>query len=200
MLNPKLRYRIDSWYDLPKCQSNISQDYSISVSRLIKKELRGCRITVKHTRFGVVFSTIVDGSGELINIEDTGRPHEFTTRSILEELEKFGFSVEYHPELHLPIPMINYLITLRSLNYSKLRHISVDVDGNGISRDFVVGFMPAELSKWLLNTYDPSNREFTKALVEGYACNISMSPEGQKLDWSWLTYIANIDDLLFDSE
>lgn len=200
MLNPNLRYRIDSWYDLPKCQSNISEDYSISVSRLIKPELRGCRISVKHTRFGVVFSTIVDGSGELIEVQDTGRPHEFTTSEILKELKKFGFIVEYHPELHLPMSMINYLITLRSLNYVKLRHVSVDVDGTGTGRDFVVGFMPANLSKWLLNTYNPSKTEFTDALVQGYACNISMSPEGLKLDWSWLTYIANIDDLLFDSE
>ena len=100
--------------------------------------------------------------------------------------------------------MLDYLSTLQALHYDKLRTISIadkynyHVDETQFT-DYVVAFSPEKLPKWLDNLYTPTKKEFSDAMLSGYACNVSMSPEGVKLDWSWLNYVANISDILDDN-
>lgn len=201
MKKQPLRYSIDSWYDLTNCKSNNSKYLRIFVEDIIDEDkLCGLIITIRHSKYGNLFSHLLNGSGDLLTIEDA-RPHEFTTDEILKELHKFGFEVEFSPQLHLSESMITYLKTLKGLNYDKLRMISIpQVSVWGTDKysfnHYVVAFSPDKLPKWLDNLYSPTKSEFSDAMVAGFACNVSMSPEGQKLDWSWLNYVANIDDIL----
>ena len=196
-----LRYSIASWYDLPKCKSNISKDYRIYVEDIVDDDnLRGIVITVNHRKYGTLFQHILECSGKLLAYEGI-RPHQFSLEEILTELSKFGFDVQFTPQLHLSESMLSYLGTLVNLNYDKLRVISIADRYNYHTdesqyTDYVVAFSADKLPKWLDNTYTPTKSEFTDSMLSGYSCNVSMSPEGKKLDWSWLDYIANIHDIL----
>ena len=197
-----LRYSIDSWYDLPKCKSNNSKDLKIYVEDILdENKLTGLVISIHHKKYGILFSHMINCYGELVNANVDDRPHEFSYSEILKELEKFGFLIEFTPQLHLPDLMIEYLYTLQGLHYDKLRVISITDKSKYILDSlskvhYVVAFSPDKLPKWLDNRYSPTTTEFTDALVSGAACNVSMSPEGKKLNWSWLDYVANISDLL----
>ena len=201
MKKEPLRYSIDSWYDLTRCKSNNSKYLKIFVEDIIDEDkLCGLVITVRHFKYGTLFAHVVNGSGELLTLDGT-RPHEFSIDEILKELHKFGFEVEFSPELHLSSSMITYLNTLLGLNYDKLRMISIPqtvVWGTDQTEytDYVVAFSPDKLPKWLDNLYSPTKSEFSEAMLNGYACNVSMSPEGEKLDWSWLKTVLNISDIL----
>lgn len=197
-----LRYSISSWYDLPKCLSNNSKELKIFVEDILDDDsLVGTLISIYHKKYGALFSHLVDSYGEIVTPTPHGRPHEFKYTEILEELAKFGFVVEFTPQLHLSDSMKSYLKTLQHLNYDKLRIITIKSSSKYIidnleTINYVVAFSPDKLPKWLDNMYDPSKSEFSDALMAGDACNVSMSPEGKHLDWSWLDYIASISDLI----
>lgn len=196
-----LRYSISSWYDLTRCKSNNSKNFHIYVKDIVDdNNLCGLVISVKHRKYGTLFSHLIDGSGELLSLDGV-RPHQFSTDEILKELAKFGFDIQFTPQLHLSDSMLMYLDTLLALNYDKLRKISIVDRSNCFNNnieytDYVVAFSPDKLPKWLDNLYSPTEKEFSDALLAGYTCNVSMSPEGKNLDWSWLNYIANISDIL----
>lgn len=197
-----LRYKIYNWEQLSECKSNNSRDLHIVVTHVLDDDdFSGLKISVVHPKYGTLFSHVIQCSGSLVtDDEETGIPHEFSYDELIKELYKYGFDVEFSMRLKLPVSVVEYLMTIRSLKYEKLRIINVkeayyDKD-DVLEQYYIVAFMPHELSNWMNNLYMPSKTEFMDALVKGYACNVSKSPEGKHLNWSWVDGVLNIDDIL----
>lgn len=199
MSNQLLRYNISSWNQLSKCMSNNSRDLHIHVNTIIHDcRLSGTIIKVDHIAFGTLFACLVEGSGPLLSAGDNGVIPEFGTDDILRELRKFGFYVTYNPAAHLDGEQIQYLMILDQLGFDKIRLLNVYSWENG-SQQFtpkVVAFDIAHHGDWLNNGYSASEAEFTKALNDGSAINISGMSEKNNFRWDWLTYVANIKDIL----
>ena len=203
--NLPLRYEISSWYQLTECKSNNSRDLYIKVSKFALNDttIGGTRITIRHKVYGILFSYMIDAVGSLVTIdESTKKSYQISNDSILKELEKFGFLVQFSPREHIYHSQLQYLKTLKGLHFDKIRVLKVRKGtkvGYSISTH-VVAFMIKENPNWLDNQYTCPDNEFVKALREGSAIDISLTSEAQSYDWSWLDYVANIDDILEDNK
>jgi hypothetical protein len=197
--NKPLRYRIDSWFDLPKCLSNNSQHLHIAVSAVTyDRHLQGTKIEVVHDTLGVLFAVVVEASGSMLSKMTTDQYHEFTPDEILFELAKYGFNIEFVRYKHLSAEQLSYLITLKNLGFEKLRKLDVIDLGakNCPTTTNLIVFNITNHERWLMNTYVASKGEFIQALNDGSALNITNVSDTSNFDWSWLTYVANIDDIL----
>lgn len=203
-----LRYNITSWDQLPQCLSNNSRNLKIDVSHFFNNDLLcGLRISVVHRAYGVLFSCVLGASGDLITSSnyydevEEPRAFELTPKQILDELYKFGFCIYYEQREHLSPGQIDYLITLKGLHYDKIRVLGVkDVkNGTDVFSTKVVAFNSENHSQWLDNTYRASEKEFLRGLVDGTAINLTEISETEKYCWTWLDYVANIDDILRDN-
>ncbi len=204
--NKPLRYKISSWKQLPLCRSNNDRDLKITVTELsCDSALYGFRISVVHPKFGTLFSELLCASGSFITpleVTNETSAFELSVDYILQELQKFGFIVEYNPREHLPDSMIEYLRTLQGLGFDKLRILNVyEIHMNGVTdyKWYVVGFITCKHKYWLNNNYSASKKEFTNALLQGSAINISEISSAKHFNWSWLDYVANIEDILRDN-
>lgn len=200
-----LRYSITSWKQLPKCLSNNDKDLRITITEFVgNTELCGTRISVVHPRYGVLFTEVLGAFGSFTTSlkqanNYTGTTFELDTEHILQELRKFGFFISYREVKHLPKKLLEYLNTLRNLGFDKIRVLnvySVDSTGDKKFKWYVVGFKTCAHGAWLNNAYSPSQKEFTEALLDGTAINISEMNSAKGFNWSWLDYVANIDDVL----
>lgn len=205
MDNP-LRYNISNWGQLTQCKSNNSVDLFISVKHIIDDgtdKLAGTVIEVKHTSFGTLFACLVDGRGSILTPDPiSGLIPEFTTDEILKELEKFGFLVTFKINQHLSGAQISYLLTLDGLGYDKIRKlpvVSVDKSGTTTVSDYLVGFMVEPCPNWLNSNYQCPLSDFTAKLNQGDAINFTHHSMAKQYDWTWLTYVANISDILRDN-
>ena len=203
-----LRYNITSWDQLPQCLSNNSRNLKIDVSHFFNNDLLcGLRISVVHRAYGVLFSCMLGASGDLMTssnyYDDVEEPRAFelTPKQILDELYKFGFCIYYEQREHLSPGQIDYLITLKGLHYDKIRVLGVKGVKNGtdVFSTKVVAFNSENHSQWLDNTYRASEKEFLKGLVDGTAINLTEISETEKYCWTWLDFVANIDDILRDN-
>ena len=202
MLNMPLRYNISDWHQLAEAKSNNSRNLHIHVSDMIQSDkLTGTRISVCHDNYGVLFACVLEANGSMISKLNDETTFEFTPKQILAELEKYGFYVTYEPRTHLPGNQITYLITLKDLGFDKLRVLNVWHIENTIKvfRWCVVAFNVKENPKWINNSYAPSEDEFATSLRNGSAINISALSNTHRWSWSWLDYVANIDDILKDN-
>lgn len=197
-----LRYRISDFRQLDKCLSNNSRDLKIVTTTFINdKRLNGLRISVIHSLFGTLFSYVVGAKGSMISKSDYGPTYELTTGQILEELKKYGFYIEYNPVESLPGNQIQYLMTLQKLHFDKIRILSVWDTLRGVKefKVYVVAFKADPNGDWLNAGYSPSLKEYTKAVNEGTAFNISAISETNDYHWDWLyNWVADIDDILKD--
>lgn len=201
-----LRFNISDWHQLCKVQSNNSRQLSITVQDLVSSNiLTGLLIQVMHADYGCLFSCVVEGSGSLLT-ENAGHVHEFTTAQILAELYKYGFDVTYNPRAHLPGSQVNFLMSLKPLGYDKLRVLNVWAIENGVRtfKWYVVAFNLSLNPNWINNGYAARESEFLESLRNGSAVNVSaiksnMYPESHNWSWSWLDYIASIDDILSEN-
>lgn len=200
-----LRYKISSWNQLPNCRSNNDRSLRIRVAEITNfPNLIGFKISVEHPMYGILFSEVLNAKGTIITskVESdtvTESAFELDTQTILKELRKFGFYVSYDPRTHLSREMIDYLLTLRGLGFDKIRVLSVrDIPAEGVlsTKWYTVCFQSCKLSYWLSNTHVATAKEFTDALLNGTANNISEMSSAKGFDWSWLDYVANIDDIL----
>lgn len=205
--NP-LRYKISSWKQLPNCLSNNDKGFKIHVAEYMQNtDLKGTRISVTHPEYGVVFTEILGAKGSYITtLEDldTDSPIAFELKpdDILQELRKFGFFITYNPVEHLPVKILEYLDTVKDLDFDKLRVLNVwdrNKAGEQFFKWYVVVFQSCKHVYWLNNNYSPSKKEFTDALIDGTAINISDMSSAQGFNWSWLDFVANIEDILKDN-
>lgn len=198
-----LRYKISNWRQLTQCLSNNSRSLHVHITDFIQnRALSGMRISIDHDKFGTLFACVLKGSGDIITSEAIFGQSEISTSDILQELWRYGFFVEFQPMDHLPGAQLEYLSTLRRLGYDKIRLLGVqDLDNLGQLRTVyrVIAFNVEQLPKWLDVAYSPSEAQFTDALVNGSAANLTEVSKTKCFKWDWLTYVANIDDILKDN-
>ena len=196
-----LRYNISDWHQLKDVLSNNSRNLHIEVTDLLENDkgsapVTGTQISVKYDGYrNALFSYLIAPSGTAV----TPNLGVYLTKDqILAELSKFGFIVTYDVMRHLPSSMITYLETLNNLHFDKIRRLAVNYSSWGKDHTdvYIVAFMVEGCPKWIDNTYQATMTEFKDALYNGYAMNLSAVTETQQWDWSWLDFVASIDDLL----
>ena len=205
-MSTPLRYNISNWLQLSECRSNNSVDLYITVKQIIddgSHRLEGINILVNHTQYGTLFACLVDSKGTLLTPDpDSGIIKEFSTDEICKELYKFGFDVTFEINQHLSGEQISYLITLSGLNYDKLRRLAVyeyDSVGSKVFSEYIVAFNVDGCSDWLDMNYVCRKRDFLEKLNKGVALNLTHVSQTEQFDWTWLTYVANIDDIIEDN-
>jgi hypothetical protein len=202
MSNP-LRYNISNWLQLSECKSNNSTDLYITVKRVIEDgshRLTGTIILVQHTQYGTLFACTINSSGSLLTPDPvSGRIKEFTTDEICAELYKFGFDVTFHINQHLSCDQIAYLITVSELGYDKLRRLYVQDKPGGKYSEYIVVFNVEKCPDWIYNDFVCGKKPFVDALISSGAMNLTDLEQTKGFDWTWLTYVANIDDIIEDN-
>lgn len=192
-MNSRLRYRISQWEQAVKCQSNLSDKYSIHVSSVDHLPyFAGKLIQVEHASIGVVFSVLLDPQG--VTTEPGSNLYPMSTVQILNYLKCFGFDIQYQPESNLPQAQKEYLREIQNLRMDKIRIMNVceRKEKQDIIRPVLTAFTSSVLSPWIMNTYSCTQEEFDKKCGQGVAMRI----DTKDFDWSWLTYVANIEDIL----
>lgn len=205
-MSTPLRYNISNWLQLSECRSNNSVDLYITVKQIIddgSHRLEGINILVNHIQYGTLFACLVDSKGTLLTPDpDSGIIKEFSTDEICKELYKFGFDVTFEINQHLSGEQISYLITLSGLNYDKLRRLAVyeyDSVGSKVFSEYIVAFNVDGCSDWLDMNHVCRKRDFLEKLNKGVALNLTHVSQTEQFDWTWLTYVANIDDIIEDN-
>ena len=80
---------------------------------------------------------------------------------------------------------------------NKIRVMSVYGSDVESAKTYIVAFDDAKNGDWLNNMYSPSRAEFSKALLDGVAANISAASKKDNMNWSWLEgSVMNIYDIL----
>lgn len=201
-----LRYNISNWLQLSECKSNNSTDLYITVRQIIddgSHRLSGTSILVQHNQYGVLFACLVNSKGTLLTPDpDSGIIKEFSTDEILKELYKFGFDVTFEINQHLSGAQIAYLMTLNDLDYDKIRRLDVysyNQTGEKLFSEYIVAFNVDKCSEWLNANYVCRKSDFLNKLSEGGAINLTDVSITKSFDWTWLTYVANIDDIIEDN-
>ena len=202
-MSNQLRYNISNWLQLSECKSNNSVDLYITVKQIIddgSHRLQGVNILVNHTQYGTLFACLVNSSGSLLTPDpDSGIIKEFTTEEILAELNKFGFDITFEINQHLSGDQISFLMTVYDLGYDKLRVLSVQDKPGGHYSDYLVVFNVEKCPDWIHNDYTCGKKVFVDALTSSGAMNLTDLEQTKGFDWTWLTYVANIDDIIRDN-
>ena len=204
MSNEPLRYNISNWWQLTECKSNNSVDLSITVSQVIddgSQRLEGLKIQVVHKQYGTLFACLINSSGSLLTPDPvSGIIKEFSTDEICAELYKFGFDVTFEINQHLSGDQISYLITLSGLGYDKLRRLLVyRSDTDHRYTEYIVAFNVAKCPDWIYSDYVCGSKKFVESLLSSGAMNITDLEQTKGFDWTWLSYVANIDDIIRDN-
>lgn len=201
MSNP-LRYNISNWLQLSECKSNNSADLYITVKQVIddgSHRLTGLIILVQHNQYGTLFACMVNADGTLLTKDQNSEIiWEFTTDEITKILATFGFDITFHINQHLSGDQISYLMTLSDLGFDKLRRLIVQgLDGK--YSEYIVVFNVAKCPEWIANDYVCGIKPFLNALQTSGAMNLTDLEQTKGFDWTWLTYVANIDDIIEDN-
>ena len=201
MSNP-LRYNISSWLQLPECKSNNSADLYITVKQVIddgSHRLTGLIILVQHNQYGTLFACMVNADGSLLTKDPNSEIiWEFTTDEITKILATFGFDITFHINQNLSGEQISYLMTVSDLGFDKLRRLIVQgLDGK--YSEYIVVFNVAKCPEWIANDYVCGIKPFLNALQTSGAMNLTDLEPTKGFDWTWLTYVANIDDIIEDN-
>lgn len=189
----RLRYRISQWEQAVKCKSNLSDKYSIHVISVeYLPDISGKLIQVEHQHIGIVFSVLLDLKGD--RVDTSANLYPMSTKQILAYLKCFGFDIEYSPESALPEEQKAYLREVQNLHMDKIRIINVKQvsEKQEYIRPVLTAFSSPALSLWLMNTYSCTQEEYNARCGEGLAMRL----DTKDFDWSWLTYVANIEDIL----
>ena len=198
-----LRYNISNWLQLSECRSNTSVDLYITVKQIIddgSHRLTGIAILVQHTQYGTLFACLVNAEGSLIvKDENSGIISEFSTDAITKILATFGFDVTFHINQHLSGDQISFLMTVNDLGYNKLRRLYVQDKPDGRYSEYIVVFNVEKCPDWINLDFTCGKKPFVDALISSGAMNLTDLEQTKGFDWTWLTYIANIDDIIEDN-
>ena len=196
-----LRYQISDWTQITNCLSNNSRSYYLSLSKQLDgNKLRGLVLNVNHSKYGVLFAAMIQGTGSLITDKDEAG-HEIpflTTEEILRQLMKFGFYVTYDVKSNLPNNILSFLATIDNLGFDKISKVVVT------KRDKITGQQINDVATIVFKTV-PENED-----ILAFSCELSETKLNEKLQknilmnvtkeknmqWDWLHYMANISDLL----
>ena len=203
MSNP-LRYNISSWLQLPECRSNNSTDLYLTVNQVIddgSHRLSGLVIYVKHTQYGTLFACLINAEGSLLTPDkNSGIIQEFSSDEILEILATFGFDITFHVNQHLSGDQIAFLMTVDELGYNKLRRLYVQDKPDGTYSEYIIVFNVDKCpTDWLDVNYMCGKKPFVDALLSSGTMNLTDLEQTKGFDWTWLTYVANIEDIIEDN-
>lgn len=193
----RLKYQIDSWDKLTKCQSNTSRKLYITVSEFTRNAtVEGKRISVFHEIYGILFSCIVNARGRLLDNEVEG----LTTSQILQELSRFGFLVRFEDKIKISDKQLYSLRGAYDLGFDYARTIAVwsyDRTSAIRSKVHIVAFSSSYNQDWLNSGYSPSEDEYLKAISSGQAFSLDTVTDDNRLDWSWMVgSVYRIVDIL----
>lgn len=202
-MSEPLRYNISNWLQLTECKSNNSTDLYITVKQVIddgSHRLSGIIIMVNHLQYGNLFTCLINSSGSLLTPDPvSGIIKEFSTDEICAELYKFGFDVTLHINQHLSGDQISFLMTVNDLGYNKLRRLYVQDKPDGRYSEYIVVFNVEKCPEWINLDYVCGKKPFVDALISSGAMNLTDLEQTKGFDWTWLTYVANIDDIIRDN-
>lgn len=199
-MSKTLRYKISNWSQITDCLSNNSRNLYLSLNKIIDgNRLKGQLLQVNHASYGTLFAAMIIGSGQLITeTDDEGNIIPFlTTKEILKQIQKFGFIVEYDVKSNLPSPTIALLSTLYELKYDKITVVQVRIRSTESSSyiwkpQTIV--MKSEFNTDIINyRCKITEKLFKDKLAKNTIMNVS-NEEG--INWDWVTYTANISDIL----
>jgi hypothetical protein len=203
-MNEPLRYNISKWTQLAECKSNNSVDLHITVNQIIddgSHRLSGITISVLHNLYGNLFTCLINSSGSTLTPDPvSGKIKEFTTDEILAELNKFGFDVTFTINQHLSDDQVAYLQTLSGLKFDKIRRLLVQDKPDYQYSEYIVAFNVAKCPDWIDLDFCCGKKPFVDALMSSGAMNLTDLEQTQGFDWTWLTYVANIEDIIEDNE
>lgn len=189
---------ISDWYQLSRAWSSTSTKLRIAVSKIADRPaLDATCIRVIHDDYGVVFAATVHAEGMILEEQPTGGIFYLTPDQILSELYKWGFNVEFSDRENLSADQLDYLETIKGLGFDKLRVLPVIK--NTACTNHLVAFNVEQNPNWLAQTYRAYYNEFCTALENGTAIDLTNVSESKQFDWTWLDYVANIDDILQDN-
>lgn len=193
-MDKKLRYRISSWHQLSKCQSNISNDLSIRVTDLIQDErLSGIKISVRHIEYEDLFTCLINSTGALVDDEVA----ELSPDTIFEQLSRFGFLVSFSQKFDISKSQLDTITGIQKLGYDKIRVLNVIDRVNNQYNSYIVAFLSSYNQNWLNNAYCSNTKELSDAVVSGQAICIQALSELNRYDWSWLYgYVLGVDDII----
>lgn len=191
MTKTPLQYEISCWKQAAKCRSNYSQQLRIRVGEFTEETFTGTRISVVHDVYGVLFAYVVDAKGDIVvDVEGS----IMSTDEILLQLRRYGFFIEYPVKDQISQSQLAYLRVLDGLGYEKIRVMGVQ-SSDSITTN-IVAFQTANKADWLNNDYTAKFSEFTEALFDGSAINLTGISNTRNYHWDWLTYVANIKDII----
>lgn len=180
------------------CRSNNSPDLKINVSTFMQNdEIVGKHVEVYHPIYETLFAyTITPKGGLITEFDDT--TDVMHTSTLLNELKRYGFYVDYVEEFNLSSGQIDLLRTVSGLHYDKLRLVAVHEDRDyDIVKNYIIAFNMKTHSQWLNSNYSPSRIEFNQALLDGSAFNISNMEYASQYNWSWIyNAVFDIDEIL----
>lgn len=186
-----LQYEISSWDQAANCLSNYSKQLRIRIGNFIEDQFTGKRISVVHDVYGVLFSYVVDAEGDIVvDVEGS----VMSTSEILAHLRRYGFFIEYPVKAQISDSQLAYLRLLLGLGYDKIRVMGVATNEETTTN--IVAFQVANKPDWLNNDYTAKYSEFTEALFDGSAVNLTGISATRNYHWDWLTYVASIQDIL----
>ena len=70
---------------------------------------------------------------------------------------------------------------------------------DGRYANYLVVFNVEKCPDWIQNDYTCSLKVLRDALQSSGAMNLTDLPQTRGFDWTWLTYVANIDDIISDN-
>lgn len=145
-----------------------------------------------------MFAAVIQGSGSLLSDKDEQGDDLpfFTTEQILKELERFGFYINYDVKSHLPDSTVQFLRNLLNLGYDKISKIVVDMrTTDGLKQVPLTVVFKSYLHNDDILVYGTriSSAQFNSKLIANSIVNITNEPD---MKWDWVTYIANIQDIL----
>lgn len=188
-----LRYNISDWHQAVQCLSNNSEHLHINVLDYVQNDsIRGTKISVIHDMYGTLFAYIVDAVGELAS--DVGPM--LSTKTVLRELRRYGFDVTYDQKAHLSGDQLQFLMTLKAMQFDKLRLLTVIDPNTQTATTYVVVFKIEQHPNWLDNEATVYKKEFTDAVTVGSAFNVSLVSPAANYRWDWLDFVADIDQIL----
>ena len=162
--------------------------------------LTGIIILVQHNQYGTLFACMVNADGTLLTKDSNSEIiWEFTTDEITKILATFGFDVTFHINQHLSGNQISYLMTVSDLGYDKLRRLLVQDKPDGKYSEYIVVFNVAKCPDWIANDFTCGKKPFVDALISSGAMNLTDLEQTKGFDWTWLTYVANIEDIIEDN-
>lgn len=194
-----LQYQISDWFQLSKCQSNNCPELRIKVSRYMQNvDIEGTKIEILHPKYGVLFAYTILPKGKLISTFKHCKCDVFNTNVLLNELQRYGFYVDFVEENHLSSNVVRLLKTIQGLKFDKIRLMTVHEDNDkSVSDLYITAFNITGHDQWLNAGYSPSRSEWESAILDGSAMNVSGLFEAQKYNWSWIyNGIFDIDQLL----